>query len=80
VHQQRWPVWDEALAKEDVVEIAVQVNGRVRDKIAIPIETGEDEAKAQALATEGAQKYMDNKTPVKVIYVPGRLVNIVVPS
>jgi leucyl-tRNA synthetase len=80
VHQQRWPVWDEALAKEDVVEIAVQVNGRVRDKIEIPIEIGEDEAKAQALATEGAQKYMDNKTPVKVIYVPGRLVNIVVPS
>ena len=80
VHQQSWPVWDEALAKEDVVEIAVQVNGRVRDKIEVPTDIAEDEAKAQALATEGAQKYIDNKTPVKVIYVPGRLVNIVIAS
>jgi leucyl-tRNA synthetase len=80
VHQQSWPVWDEALAREDIIEIAVQVNGRVRDKIEIPTETGEDEAKAKALATEGAQRYMDNKTPLKVIYVPGRLVNIVVAS
>lgn len=78
VHQQSWPVWDEALAKEDVVEIAVQINGKVRDKIEVPVEIGEDEAKAQALATEGVQRHLEGKTPAKVIYVPGRLVNIVV--
>jgi leucyl-tRNA synthetase len=78
VHQQSWPEWDEALAKEDMVEIAVQVNGRVRDKIEVPIEIEAEEAKAQALATEGAQRHIGHKTPARVIYVPGRLVNIVV--
>jgi leucyl-tRNA synthetase len=80
VHQQAWPTWDEELAKEDVVEIAVQVNGKVRDKIEVPTEIEADAAKAQALAAEGVQRYLVGKTPVKVIYVPGRLVNIVVAS
>jgi leucyl-tRNA synthetase len=80
VHQQSWPDWDEALAKEDVVEIAVQVNGKVRDKIEVPIEIEAETAKTQALAADGIQRYLAGKTPAKVIYVPGRLVNIVVPS
>jgi leucyl-tRNA synthetase len=78
VHQQAWPSWDEALAKEDVVEIAIQVNGKVRDKIEVPVEIEAEQAKAQALAAEGVQRYVGDKTPRKVIYVPGRLVNIVV--
>ncbi len=78
VHQQSWPTWDEAIAKEDVVEIAVQVNGKVRDKIEVPIELEAESVKAQALATEGVQKYLVGKTPHKVIYVAGRLINIVV--
>ncbi len=78
VHEQPWPVWDAELAREDTVEIAVQVNGKVRDKIDVSPEIDPEAAKAQALATEGAQRYMAGKTPVKVIYVPGRLVNIVV--
>jgi leucyl-tRNA synthetase len=78
VHQQPWPAWDEALAREDTVEIAVQINGKVRDKIDVPVDIAEEEAKAQALATEGVQRFIDGKPPVKVIYVPGRLVNIVV--
>jgi len=78
VHQQSWPTWDEELAKEDVVEIAVQVNGKVRDKIEVPTEIAEEEAKAKALATDGVQRYLEGKTPAKVIYVSGRLVNIVV--
>jgi leucyl-tRNA synthetase len=78
VHQQSWPTWDEALAKEDIVEIAIQINGKVRDKIEVPTEIGEAEAKARALATEGVMRHLEGKTPAKVIYVPGRLVNIVV--
>ncbi|MBI1880783.1 MAG: leucine--tRNA ligase [Chloroflexi bacterium] len=78
VHQQNWPTWDEELAKEDVVEIAVQVNGKVRDKIEVPTEIGEAEAKAKALAAEGVLRHLEGKTPAKVVYVPGRLVNIVV--
>ena len=77
IHQQSWPIWDEALAKEDVVEIAIQVNGRVRDKIEVPVDIDADDAKTQALAAAGVQRFIDGKPPKKVIYVPGRLVNIV---
>ena len=56
----------------------VQVNGKVRDRAPAPIGIGEDGAKALALATEGAQKYMDGKAPRQVIYVKNKLVNIVV--
>jgi leucyl-tRNA synthetase len=77
VHQQKWPAWDEALAKEDVVEIAVQINGKVRDKLAVPAEIEAEAAKALALASETVQRHLAGQTPVKVIYVPGRLVNIV---
>lgn len=78
VHRQSWPTWDEELAKEDTVEIAVQVNGKVRDKIEVPTDIEEAEAKAKALAAEGVLRHLEGKAPVKVIYVPGRLVNIVV--
>jgi leucyl-tRNA synthetase len=78
VHQQSWPHWDEALAREDTVEIAIQINGKTRDKIEVPVDIDPEEAKARAQAVEGVQRYIDGKTLVKVIYVPGRLVNIVV--
>lgn len=78
VHQQAWPTWDVETAKEDVIEIAIQVNGKVRDKIELPADISREEAEAQALATEGIQKYINGKTIRKVIYVPGRLVNVVV--
>ncbi|MCG3209921.1 MAG: Leucine--tRNA ligase [Anaerolineae bacterium] len=78
VHQQMWPQWDEELAKEDVIEIAVQVNGKVRDKLELPAEVDADTAKTQAQALDGVKKYTDGQQIIKVIYVPGRLVNIVV--
>jgi len=78
VHQQEWPVWNEELAKDDVVTVAVQVNGRVRDRIDVDPESSEDEVQALALATPGAQRHIEGKQVVKVIYAPGRLVNIVV--
>jgi leucyl-tRNA synthetase len=78
IHQQIWPTWDEELAAEEMITIVVQVNGKVRDRFDAPADISEEEAKAQALATSGAEKYLDDKQPLKVIYVPGRLVNIVV--
>ena len=78
VHQQDWPTWDEALAKEDVIEIAVQVNGKVRDKLTLPADVDPDTAKAKAQAADGVQKYIEGQKVVKVIFVPGRLVNIVI--
>ncbi len=78
VHQQAWPAWDEALAAEEMLTIVVQVNGRLRDKFEAPLDISEEEAQAQALACSGVQRHMDGKQPLKVIYVPGKLVNIVV--
>jgi leucyl-tRNA synthetase len=78
VHQQAWPTWDDDLAAEELLTIVVQVNGKLRDKFEAPADIAADEAKAQALACTGAQRHMNGKQPLKVIYVPGKLVNIVV--
>jgi leucyl-tRNA synthetase len=78
IHQQAWPEVDEEAAKEDLITLAVQVNGKLRDHIEVPAAVSADEAKALALATEGAKKFMEGKPPRQVVYVPGRLVNIVV--
>ncbi|MDM8530180.1 leucine--tRNA ligase [Anaerolineales bacterium HSG25] len=77
VHQQDWPTWDDEVAKEDVVEIAIQINGKVRAKVELPTDISREDAEAKALAAEGVEKFIDGKTVRKVIYVPGRLVNIV---
>ena len=78
VHTQMWPQWDEALAADDVITLVVQVNGRVRDKIEAPASVSEDEAKEMALASERIAPHVEGKQVRKVIYVQGKLVNIVV--
>jgi leucyl-tRNA synthetase len=78
IHQQAWPQWEAALAAEDVITIVVQVNGKVRDRVQVPADASEEAIKAAALAAEGAQKSLNGNAPKKIIYVPGRLVNIVV--
>ena len=77
IHQQMWPKVDEAAAKEDVIEIPVQINGKVRDRVVVPAEAGEEEIKAAALASEIVQKYLEGKEPKKVIVAQKRLVSIV---
>ncbi|MCE7920359.1 MAG: leucine--tRNA ligase, partial [Chloroflexi bacterium CFX1] len=78
VHQQPWPQVDEAAAKEDVIEIPVQVNGKVRDRITVAAEAGEEEIKAAALASEAVQKYLEGREPKKMIVAKGKLVSLVV--
>ncbi len=77
IHQQPWPVADPAVAAEEMIELVVQVNGRVRDKITVPADVTEEAAKAKALASEKVQAQLDGNPPRQIIYVPGRLVNIV---
>jgi leucyl-tRNA synthetase len=77
VHQQSWPVWSEELAAEEVITLVVQVNGKVRDRLEVPVDIGEEEAKELALTSDGVQRHVEGLTVRKVIYVPGRLVNIV---
>lgn len=76
--QSEWPTYDEDKCIDDVVEIAVQVNGKVRSRISIPSDISKEDALAAAKADEKVKGYTDGKTVVKEIYIPGRLVNIVV--
>ncbi|HEY3341311.1 MAG TPA: leucine--tRNA ligase [Anaerolineae bacterium] len=78
IHQQPFPVADAAAAKEDEITIVVQVNGKVRDRIVVPAGTAEEKVREAALASEGAQRFMNGAQPKQVRYVAGRLVNIVV--
>jgi len=77
VHQQKWPKVDEAAAKEDTIEIPVQINGKVRDRIIIRAEASEQEIKSAALASEAVRRHLDGKEPKKVIVAQKRLVSIV---
>ncbi|APR84707.1 Leucyl-tRNA synthetase [Minicystis rosea] len=73
-----WPSWDEALCVDDEVEMAVQVNGKVRGRVTLGRNASEDEARAAALAADGVSGFTAGKAVKKFIYVPGKIVNIVV--
>nr|WP_072514184.1 leucine--tRNA ligase [Ndongobacter massiliensis] len=74
----RWPQWDDEKLVEDVVELPVQVNGKVRATIRLAADASQEAAEAAARAEEAVQKQLDGKTLVKVIYVPRRILNLVV--
>ena len=78
IHQQPWPKVDEEAAKEDMIEIPVQVNGKVRDRVLVSAEADEEEIRATALASEVVQKYLEGREPKKVIVAQKRLVSVVV--
>ena len=78
IHNQSFPEWDETLAAEEEITLVVQINGKVRDRLLVPAGIAEDDAKELALGRDKVKAHLDHKSPLKVIYVPGRLVNIVV--
>ena len=78
IHQQAWPEWEADLAREEEVTLVVQVDGKVRDRIQVTAGIEEGRAKELALSSPHVQKYLDGKAVRRVIYVPGKLVNIVV--
>jgi leucyl-tRNA synthetase len=73
-----WPKYDAALAKEEELEIPVQVNGKLRGRVVVPADAVEDFVVERALADEKVQSAIAGKRMVKKIFVPGKLVNIVV--
>ena len=73
-----WPKYDAALAKEEEIEIPVQINGRLRSRIVVPADSTEEFVLGRALADEKVRAAIAGKQIVKKLYVPGRLVNIVV--
>ena len=78
IHQQDWPQVDEDATIEEMFTLVVQINGKLRDKVRVSAEIDEKKAKEIALASEHVQKFLAGKQLRKVIYVPGRLVNIVI--
>jgi leucyl-tRNA synthetase len=73
-----WPEFDEKLAKEDLVTIAIQVNGKLRGNLQLPAETDDKTIKTEAAKVDGVKKHLEGKDIVKKVVVPGRLVNFVV--
>ncbi|MBO6178968.1 MAG: leucine--tRNA ligase [Selenomonadaceae bacterium] len=78
IHQKSWPSYDEAATKTDEIEIVAQINGKVRDKLTVPADTDKDTLIELAKEREKIAAAIAGKTIVKVIAVPGKLVNIVV--
>jgi len=105
IHNQNWPKWDEMLASDEQTTLVVQVNGKLRDRIEVPVSITEDEAKQLALDSQKVKAHLTatgvlkvkgrlivtgkahltgkgvlkaKGEVIKVIYVPGRLVNLVV--
>jgi leucyl-tRNA synthetase len=78
VHISKWPEWDEELVKEEMVTLAVQVNGKVRGEIVVMADISEEDAIKEAKANEKVAEYIKGKQINKAIYVPGRLVSLVV--
>ncbi|MBR4711122.1 MAG: leucine--tRNA ligase [Clostridia bacterium] len=77
IHHQAWPEWDEKALVKSEVEIAVQVNGKVRGRIMIPADLTKETAERDLPGNPDVQRITAGKTIVKVIFVPGRLLNIV---
>lgn len=73
-----WPHWDDSLIVSDSMTIIVQVNGKLRGKLTVATDMTEDAIKQAAVTEPNVQKFLENKQPTKVIYIPGRLVSIVI--
>ena len=73
-----WPAYDDKLIKEDLINIIIQINGKFRDKIEVPVDMSEEEIRKVAFSREKVYNWLDKKEPIKVIYVPGKLLNIVI--
>ena len=78
IHRDYWPKWEDKYLQSSTMTIAIQVNGKLRGKIELPADSSQETVEKASLANEHVSKFTENKTPKKVIYIPGRIVNIVV--
>jgi leucyl-tRNA synthetase len=77
IHIQPWPRYDEALAAADTIALVLQVNGKVRDRVDVLAGLDEAAARELAFASERVQAHIAGRTPRRLIYVPDKLLNIV---
>jgi leucyl-tRNA synthetase len=78
IHLQSWPKWDPELVKEEMIALIIQVNGKLRDKVEVEANISKEKAKELALSREKIKKWIKGKEIKKVVFVPGKLINIVV--
>jgi leucyl-tRNA synthetase len=78
IHNQKWPVWDEKLIQVEQVTLIIQVNGKLRDRFAVPVSISEEAAKKLAFESPKVKPHLEGKQIANAIYVPGKLVNLVV--
>ena len=78
IHNQPWPKYNPELAAEETVEIVLQINGKIREKLNVPVNSSEEDLKDLALKNQAVEKAIAGKTVKKVIVVPNRLINVVV--
>jgi len=75
---QAWPAVDESALEVDLIEMVVQVNGKLRARVSVPVDADKNVIEKLAIADKNVQRFVDGKDIRKVIIVPGRLVNVVV--
>jgi len=78
IFKESWPKYDEKLIKKETIELVIQINGKVRDKIEVSAEISKEEAEKLALASEKIKTWLKNQKPKVVIFVKGKLINIVI--
>ncbi|MBI4101488.1 MAG: leucine--tRNA ligase [Candidatus Nealsonbacteria bacterium] len=80
IHNQKWPEYQEKLIQEEKTTIIIQVNGRVRDKVEVKIGLSEEEVKELTISRENVKKWITGKEIKKIVFVPDKLINIVIAS
>jgi len=78
VHLESWPKFDPSLARDETVTVVVQVNGKVRDRLEVAVGASEAEVRELALKSEAVVRHLAGKAPQKIIYIPNKMLSIVV--
>ena len=78
IHQQQWPTFDPNIIADKIVEVPIQINGKLRDRVVISVDASEQEVIQIALAQTGIQKLLEGKQIIKTIYIPRHMLNIVI--
>jgi len=78
IFEEKWPEYDKELIKEEKINLVIQVNGKVRDRIEVPAGISEEEAKTLAISREKVKNWLSGKEIKQIIFVPDKLINIVV--
>lgn len=78
IFKESWPKYDQELVKDEIIILIIQVNGKVRDKIEVAVDISEEEAKILTSASKNVRKWTEGREIKKVIFVPGKLINIVI--